>query len=202
MNPDAVLNAILRRRSCRKFVPGVVSAGDMNKILTAGVYAPCGFNTQHVRFLVLDDQEEIKAFATDKTPKHWLGDASAIIAVFCDPSLHPCRDAERYIWSGIWPHNAAAAIENTLLMVSEIGLGACWISSVDAMAGTRLLSGKQWRELFPHHDIPPQYQIHGLVAIGHPAVKDAEGYAMGDEKHGGHPVSRRPVADYMIERRP
>ena len=198
MNPYALLETIKRRRSCRRFIDSPVDPKILMRLVEGGIHAPSASNSQNCRFLIIDDKDEIRELAKQKSPRQLIVKASAIIVVFCDPMQHKHRAEEAHIWQQTWAHNCAAAIQNILLMAAEFGLGACWVGAVDTMNGTRLLNGKRWKELFHQYDIPDRYNIHGLVLLGEPEEKDEDGYAMGDIRHGGKPIKRHPVENYLI----
>jgi nitroreductase len=63
----------------------------------------------------------------------------------------------------VWdlPFDTSAAIENILLMVTALGLGACWVIApcIDVRDENRL------RKLL---NIPDEYKAISLISIGHP----------------------------------
>lgn len=191
---DLVIN---RRRSCRTMKPGKVSHNLLRVILKAGVWAPTGSNHQNVRFLVLDGYERMQELGKLKAPKSVVVQASAGIVVMTDDSV-PVPAAERHIWDQLWLYNAGAAIQNMLLMATAAGCGSCWISLFGQMSGTRLTSGKEWRELFPEYDIPGHYAVHGIVLLGPTDEKDDDGFPKGDERHGGRGVGRPPIEKFLL----
>jgi len=199
-----VEEVLLRRRSCRKFAPrSRIPDGDIRRLVAAGAHAPCGNNSQNVRFLVVTDPEEVKRLGAVKTPRVLTMNASAWIVVFTDQKAHSgYPDHEHVIWSKLWTQNAAAAVQNILLMATAMGLGSCWISFVPEMNRTRLTSGADIRsELFKDYDVPEHYAVRGLVLLGKPRKTDGAGYPVGDERHGGRTVRRLPAEAYMIKRR-
>ena len=59
---DAI-EAILTRRSTRKFSPDVPGRELIEKVIEAGRYAPSGGNSQTTHFLVITDAEILKELA-------------------------------------------------------------------------------------------------------------------------------------------
>lgn len=199
-----VEEVLLRRRSCRRFAPRArIPSADIRRLVAAGVNAPSGFNSQNVRFLVVTDVEEVKRLGALKAPRLLTMNASAWIVVFTDQKAHRgYPDSEHVIWSKLWTQNAAAAIQNILLMATALEYGSCWISFVPEMNRTRLTSGLDVRtEMFKDYDVPEHYAVRGLVLVGAPRRLDGAGYPVGDERHGGRVVRRLPVEAYVIGRR-
>ena len=60
---NAVLENIMTRRSCRAFEKRHIPKEDLEKILTAAVYAPTAMNRQTWRFTVLTDEKKIAELA-------------------------------------------------------------------------------------------------------------------------------------------
>jgi nitroreductase len=56
-------------------------------------------------------------------------------------------------WSS---HDIGAAVENMILVALEDGIGCCWIASVNRQPLMELL------------DIPAEYEIDSVLALGHP----------------------------------
>ena len=195
---------LLNRRSCRKFVSGArIPEEDILRLVAAGVHAPCGSNSQNVRFLAITDAEEIARLGALKTPKALMRSAAAWIVVFTDQHVHKgYPESEHVIWSKLWTQNAAAAVQNILLLATAMGHGSCWISFVPEMNKTRLTSGVDIHtELFKDYVVPAHYAVRGLVLLGVPQTRDALGYPAGDEIHGGKPVKRQPIEAYTIKKR-
>ena len=165
------------------------------------MWAPSGYNSQNYRFLLIDDKREIERLAKWKTPYRVVGRTTACIVVFSDNQAHPIyREQEQKIWSGLWPQNCAAAMENMLLTATDLRLGSCWISFLDSMDGTRLLTGHTWRELFHDYNVPPDHSVQGMILLGWPK-KMVGGWPAGDKTHGGRSVENRTLNRFLIEKK-
>jgi len=57
------LEALMTRRSTRKFTDRPVEDTELNRILEAGRYAPSGGNNQTTHFIVVKDPEVLGALA-------------------------------------------------------------------------------------------------------------------------------------------
>lgn len=196
----AVDGVIKRRRSCRSMNGKPIAYEVIEAIVEAGIWAPSGSNQQNVRFLILKTPERMRELAQHKVPKSVIMRASAGVLVMTDDTV-PTLPRERGIWSQLWAYNAGAAIQNMLLLATSMGFASCWISFFNVMDGTRLTSGKRWRELFPEHEIPSGWSVHGLVLLGHTDECDEDGFPKGDERHGGRDVLRPSLDGFVLQER-
>lgn len=192
-----VEEVIKRRRSCRYMVPGRLPNDVLERLVEAGTWAPSGSNHQNVRFILLETPKRMSSLGKLKAPKALVARASAGILVLIDGDV-PLKQGEESIWRKLWPQNAAASIQNILLLATAMGLASCWVSFLECMSGTRLTSKKAWRALFPEYEIPLTMQVMGLVVLGQAEHHDEQGFPTGDEKHGGRPVARRSVDNYLL----
>ena len=113
------LNAIMGRRSIRKYTSETVSAEAIETILRAAMAAPSAGNQQPWRFIVLTEREQLDAAATTTPYGAMLREAPAAIVVCGD-----LRDLKHDI---MWQQDCSAAVENALLAVHALGLGAVWL---------------------------------------------------------------------------
>lgn len=140
-----VNEAILNRRSIRKFTSEPINQEDLIKILEAARWAPTAVNRQKNRFVVVTDDAILKNIA----------DNSKIVffkqrhAAECKAMIIVCIDSKE------WLEEVGAAIQNMLLMATELGLGTCWIGAFNREVVRRLL------------DIPNYYKIIALILLGH-----------------------------------
>ena len=148
-----VIEAILDRRSIRRFKPGEISEEAVHRLLQAAMYAPSAGNQRPWHFVVLRDRKLLNAVPEFHPYASMLGEAALAVLVCADLSLetHP----------GYWMVDCAAATQNLLLAVQASSLGAVWLGIYprpERMQGmARLLT------------LPEQVKPFALVAIGHPA---------------------------------
>lgn len=123
-------NCILSRRSIKKYLNKPLEFDKLTMILEAGCKAPSSGNLQDFRFIVVTDRDKIESIANHCSQQYWIADAGALIVVLTDTELaeayYGLRGQRLYSIQ-----NAAAAIENMLLMAHALGLGACWIGAFD-----------------------------------------------------------------------
>jgi len=112
------LETIFKRRSIRKFTGGKISAGDLEKILRAAMAAPSAGNGQPWHFIVIDDQTILDKIA-EASPY-------AGMAKYAGQAVIVCGDTSHEKFGCYWVQDCSAAIQNLLLAVTDLGLGAVW----------------------------------------------------------------------------
>lgn len=112
-------NAILKRRSVRKFKDMAVPRELIDKLLEAAMAAPSACNRKPVDFYVITNEEKLQEismcgrFTRFKSP--------LIIVV-----VGNLKRALPLGMADYWIHDAAAACENILIEATSLGLGSCW----------------------------------------------------------------------------
>lgn len=120
MDKEKVLDIFYRRRSIRRFKPGEpISHDDMEIILRAAMAAPSANNRQPWHFIVVDDREKMKKITEIHPYSSMLNTASACIVVLGET---PDEGGSAY-----WVQDCAAATENMLLAIANLGLGGVWL---------------------------------------------------------------------------
>lgn len=117
---DAI-QAILTRKSVKKYKDTPVDKATIDKIIEAGLHAPSGLNKQSPIILAVTNKEirdELSALNAGNDPFHradpFYG-APAVLVVLADKSV------PTYLYDG------SLVMENLLLAAHALGLGACWI---------------------------------------------------------------------------
>lgn len=186
---DATLKAIQDRRSVREFTNEPISDHDLDLILEAARQAPSGENAQPWRFIVVKDEATRKKmgaiagggsgrrftaeFVTKKMQERFanLQDEAKRQAAFqkltsgqvstfmADAPVNLVVCGKKDVWD--MPYDTSAAIENILLMVTGLGLGACWVIApcIDIRDEERI------KNLL---GIPEGYKAVSILSIGHP----------------------------------
>ncbi len=186
---EAARKIIDDRRSVRQYADEPVSEEHLEMILEAARQAPSGENAQPWRFIIVKDSDMRKQlgavagggsgrrftaeFVTQKMQERFssLEDEAKKRAIFekltsgrvsaflsdAPVSLVVC--GRKDVWD--LPYDTSAAIENILLMVTALGLGACWVIApcIDIRDEERL------KELL---GVPEEIKIVSIIAIGHP----------------------------------
>lgn len=147
------LDAILTRRSIRKYTDKQVTDDDIRTLLTAAMAAPSAGNQQPWQFVVVRD----RALLAEIPRIH----PHASMAAKAPVGILVCGDTRVEKYPGYWVIDCAAAVQNLLLEAHAMGLGAVWTGihpvaeRVDAFA--KLFAA-------PTGVIP-----HSFIPIGHPA---------------------------------
>ena len=146
-----VLEAIYKRRSVRQFLPDPVALDDLKEIVRAGIWAPSGLNNQPWRFVLIQDQQTRRQLAEQTSYRQVVLAAPALIAVFLD------RGA---MYDQVKDQQAAGAcIQNMLLAVEALGLGAVWLGQI-------LKNKDQVNNIL---ELPVDLDLMAVLALGRPA---------------------------------
>lgn len=157
MNP--VMQAILTRRSIRKFKEVAIPRDILNMILQAGYYAPSGHNMQTWRFTVIEDHDKIARLkeATIQTAKehkvHCYGfeNPACIILISNDERNHDgCQDA-------------SCAAENIFLAAQSYGIGSVWLNPL-----MTLRNEEPVKRILDEFGIPARHIVWCMAALGYP----------------------------------
>lgn len=149
---------IKSRRSIRQFTDEPVSDEIIDMIIEAGIWAPSGKNNQPWKFAVIRDKE-LKSRISGLT--HYskiVLSADILIAVFLDSSLSYDRTKDTMA--------IGACIQNMLLMIHSMGLGAVWLGQI-------LKSKVEVLELLEN---PEGLELMAVIAIGYPASEGKTGH--------------------------
>ena len=185
---DATMKVIQDRRSIRHYSEETISEEDLWMILEAARQAPSGENAQPWRFIIVKDESTrnklgaiarggsgrrfTAEYVTKKMHERFVtlkdeakkkaifekltsGSVSAFLAE-APVSIVVCGK------KGVWdmPYDTSAAIENMLLMITALDLGACWVIApcID------IRDEEQLKEVL---GVPEEYKIVSIVAVGH-----------------------------------
>ena len=186
---DAAIKIIQDRRSIREFTDEPVSDEDLDMILEAARQAPSGENAQPWRFIIVKDEAMRKKmgaiagggsgrrftaeFVTQKMQERFknLEDeekrkkvfkkltSGQVSAFMADAPVNIVVCGKKDVWD--MPYDTSAAIENILLMVTALGLGACWVIApcIDIRDEERI------KALL---DIPEGFKAVSILSLGHP----------------------------------
>ncbi len=149
---DAI-EAILTRRSIRRYAPGPIPGDVVRTLLEAAMAAPSSKNRQPWAFVLLEDRALLDAIPEFHPHAAMLRHAPLAILV--------CADTTRQPLEGYWLQDCAAATQNLLLAAHALGLGACWVGvqpRAEREAGLRRLLS-----------LPDTIRPVALVALGLPA---------------------------------
>jgi len=155
-----VVEAIMTRRSIRKFTGEPIGEEIITHLLKAAMAAPSSKNEQPWVFIVIDDQDLLHEIPKFHPYAEMVKTAPVAILV--------CADRRRFLSEEVWIQDCAAATQNILLAAHGLGLGAVWLGiypRMERVKGVRSLLD------IPIHIIP-----FSLVVIGYPGEKKPPGF--------------------------
>lgn len=148
---NPILEAIISRRSIRRFSGEGITDPEINFILEAGRWAPSGLNNQPWRFCVIQSPDIIDHLATLTKYTKIIRSSAACIAVFYHVPSGYNRDKDMM---GI-----GACIQNMLLAIHSLELGAVWLGEIlNRKDDVRILLG-----------IDTDCELAAVIALGHGA---------------------------------
>ena len=151
---DAI-EAILSRRSIRKYNKQPVSNELIKKLLEVAMSAPSAGNEQPWHFIIINDPLILSKIPTFHNHAQMLKGASVAILV--------CSDMNLDHHNGMWIQDCSAATENMLIAIQAEGLGAVWLG---IFPREERVNGLRNLLEIPEHIIP-----FSLISIGYPAEK-------------------------------
>ncbi len=162
LNSNAVINAIMERRSIRKYLDKPVEHEKLEIVVRCGINAPSGMNRQPWIVRVVENQqlindvtevykkENAEQVKRDPTFKNMFRNAPNLICV-CTPKNGGDLDA-------------GLLGENMMLAAQSLGLGTCCLGGP-----VRFLNSNPNAKFFLDKlDIPEGYQLNYILSIGYP----------------------------------
>ena len=163
MEVNPVLSSIMARRSIRKYLDKPVEHEKLEVIVKCGINAPSGANRQPWIVRVVEDQRLItdvtevykqanaEQLKRDKDFKNMFRNAPNLICV-CTPA------------NGGGELDAGLLGENIMLAAQSMGLGTCCLGGPVRF----LLSNEKCKFFLDRLDIPADYKLNYIIAIGYP----------------------------------
>ncbi len=125
-----VLEALLRRRSVRRFKDKELTKEEIAELLKAARWTPSAGNRQPWEIVVVRDRELREELADIALEQRWMASAPVIFVVLLNEEMAESKYGKRGLeLYGI--QATGALIENILLRATEMGLGTCWVGSFD-----------------------------------------------------------------------
>ncbi|MDY7010010.1 MAG: nitroreductase family protein [Planctomycetota bacterium] len=152
------MEAILSRRSIRKYTDQAVPDELIRALLNAAMSAPSAGDQRPWRFVVIDDRGMLDTITTFHPYSAMLKEAPAAILVCYDEQMVELEVVRKEPW---WVQDCSAATENLLIAARATGLGAVWLGiypTEERVARFRELVGA------PEHIVP-----FALISLGFPA---------------------------------
>jgi nitroreductase len=129
------VDAIYTRRSIRKYLDQPVPEELVGKLLAAAMQAPSARNQQPWHFVVINDRRTLVEITTFRPNAAMAADAPLAMLVCADLTLEKSE--------GYWAVDCSVAVENMLLAVNSLGLGAVWcgVVSIRVSRGRKACGG-------------------------------------------------------------
>ncbi len=133
------LENLLAHRSIRKYVNKPIEKEVLNKILEAGIRASNTGNMQIYSIIVTQDVEKKKAFSKLHFGQKMVEDAGAVLTICVDVNrFHKwceLRNAEKsydnFLWFLTGTIDATIVTQNICVAAEELGLGICYLGTVN-----------------------------------------------------------------------
>ena len=148
---------LLTRRSVRKYSDRPVEDEKLDKVLTAGLYAPTGMNNQLPVLVAVRDKatrdrlSRMNAAVMGASGDPFYG-APCVIVVLSDP--------ERMTWV----EDGSLVLGNLMNAAHSLGLGSCWIHRAKECFDT-----PEGKELLRAWGVPENYRGVGNCVLGYAA---------------------------------
>jgi len=145
---DSVLHLITQRRSIREFTGNPVDRQLLVTALEAAMAAPSANNMRPWHFLVVTDMDKVKAICRAHPYAAFGENAGAAILPFGK------KDGAKW-----FDQDMAAATENLLIALANLGLGATWCGMSESLQADirRIVS------------LPDELFVFALIPVGVPA---------------------------------
>lgn len=136
---NRTITDLVERRSVRAYQPRQISDAELELILTAGTFAPCGMGKQSARIVAVQDRQtrdqlsrmNAEILGTDSDPFYG---APTVLVVLADRSRPT------------WKEDGSLVMGNLLNAAHAVGVDSCWIhrafEEFESEAGKALL--KKW----------------------------------------------------------
>jgi nitroreductase len=171
-----LMEAILNRKSVRKFSHYVVSDDEINKVLLAARQAPSLSNSQAWEFVVVRDRDMVKAVTgtySQSNPARQCSLASSAIIVACANTRNAGR-VKNAKSRKLFLFDLGMAVQNLCLRAHELGLGTVCVGSLDHLACKKILR------------LPAHIEAVAAIPIGRPAGHQEKPTPRKELKHFTH----------------
>ena len=176
------LEAFLRyRRSIRDFKDAAVPRQDLDAAFGALKYSPTGGNSQGVKWLVVNGQNEVRKFT--EIAVEWMkflkeSDPEAKLKFSLDHFIEAyekgndlfCRNAPHLAVNYYSPLNGSGATDAIIamtqleLLLSSRGIGTCW-------GGFFIMAIKSWKPLQTALELPEDFSVGYALMFGYPSFQ-------------------------------
>ena len=129
IDPEILLDFIKERRSIRAFQDKQIPEKEIEMILEAGRWAPSASNRQPWEFIVIKNRDILKKVARITGYGWFIGESSFAVAIVGKPRTS-------HNWYII---DTSLVSMNMMLMAWSLGIGTCWIGSINKEKAKEIL---------------------------------------------------------------
>lgn len=111
--------ALLKRRSCRKYLDKKVSDELIKELMIAAMSGPSACNKKPWKFIIVTNEEKLAKLRLAGRAFNYNSPMHIIV----------CGDTTKALTNKVedfWIQDCSSSIENILLMATSLGLGTCW----------------------------------------------------------------------------
>lgn len=160
--------AILKRRSVRKFTDEPVRDDELKQIFEAARWSPSWANTQVWEFIVVRDKALIEAVTgtyTEKNPATKCSSAASALIVACaKTNISGCYNGKKSTSLANWyMFDLGIAVQTLCLKAHELGLGTVIVGLMNHEACKKILA------------VPEGREVVAVIPIGRPVLPLREG---------------------------
>lgn len=153
---NAVMEALLNRRSCRAFLQKPIPGEELDAILQAAIYAPSGMGLQTWQFTAVTDRDKINMLAEVVGS---VLNREGYDMYRPEVIIIPSNDKD----SRFGKEDNACALENIFLAAHSFGIGSVWINQLQGICDEPAV-----REVLTQLGVPQDHLVYGLAALGYP----------------------------------
>lgn len=158
MKTNAVIDAMLARRSVRAFEDRPLPREDLEAVVECGRWAPSANNRQEWTFVVVDDRARIQRLA--ETIRIALGREA--YDMYAPQSIVIVSHAKE---TPFGREDDGCAMENMMLAASSLGIGSVWINQLQGICDESSV-----RAELDELGVPAESEVHGICALGYAAA--------------------------------
>ena len=187
------MKELKERRSIRKFKQTPIESELLCDFVDCARLAPSAANLQPLKYVAENRPEmNAKIFPLTKWAAYLKGEGTpktgeeptAYIAILHDTSIS----------SNYADTDAGAAAMSIIIAAQNKGIASCWLASVDRSAFSVL------------YNLPENYKIHSVIALGYPAEESHPVEFKGDVKYFRNPdqslsVPKRALSEVLVSHR-
>ncbi|MGL4985832.1 MAG: nitroreductase family protein [Treponemataceae bacterium] len=158
---NAIIDNIMKRRSCRNYLSRTVRRKDIEAVLSAGSWAPSARNTQPCQFTVVIDTEKldkINDFIKIKLEK-----PENYSFFYRSPTLIIISQVKAPLLAAA---NCACVAQNMLLAAESLHINSCWINQIG-----QFCNEPDVRAILSSFGIPSDHDVYACISLGYEAEK-------------------------------